>query len=789
MKTTVRPGRVAAPWLLLCLALVARLAAAQSAASILGTIRDDSGAVLPGVAITLEDGKGATQRTAVSDQLGRYAFRSLVPGPYTLTASLSGFETASAEVAAGAQPVTQDFKLKITSFFDNVTVSAQKRDEEILDVPMAITALSSSALERLSATNLRDIQASVPGLSMVELGPGQRRAQIRGISSPLNLPTVGTYIDEASLTTDAAGGATEVRMLDMDRVEVLRGPQGTLYGAGSMGGTIKYVTKAPALDLPSFQFDSAAASVKDGSPLYRSSLVANLPIVRSKLGVRVAASTERSAGWVDYPAINHEDANQGLNQTLRVKGLWVATPRLTASVLFNLQSSDYDGQPFADASRRAPYALDQPLKETSKLTNVVLNYDAGAVSFLSSTGYLAQNNRGTYDFSSIYAPIYSLFGLPAGLVKTVAWTGKSDQTMFTQEFRVASKGKSPFSWTAGVFLRDYHAKGRQASITTPDPLPYPAYDRTGDSKSRQAAIFGEANYALTKTLTATVGLRYAGDKRETSGITTSFGPAKADTPHKGTFKSANPRAVLSFRPTDDTLIYTSAAKGFRSGGFNTLPRGCTLPENFGPETLWTYEVGTSASVAQGRLVIQGAVYRNSWNDMQTLTLCPGQAFALVANAGKATGTGADLQLTITPVRAIRLTLSGNRGKNEYDDVAQAHRKGDRIDYVPDYNFSVAADWSLQLGARLPAALHVDYQRTGDFSLNFRQMGLEPLKSDTVTSLNARFSVTVGKVELSLFGQNLTDENAVVQPAIVFGGTLVPLRPQPRTVGAGFGFRF
>ena len=788
MLMRLGPYRVGAVLLVLSLTLLARTLDAQGSASVSGTVRDESGGVLPGVLVALDDVKGSPQRTAVTDQQGRYAFLGLTPGAYHVVASLSGFDTVKADVTlAGAQAATQDIKLKVTSFFENVTVSAQKRDEEILNVPMAITALTSTSLAQQGVTNLREVAGSIPGLSMVETGPGQHRAQIRGISSPLNLPTVGTYIDEASITTDSAGGATDVRMLDLDRVEVLRGPQGTLYGAGSMGGTIKYVTKSPMLDAPSFQFDSAVAGVKDGSALYRTSLVANVPVVKGKFGIRMLAAAERSPGWVDYPALNHVDANQGVSSTFRIKGLWVANSKFSASVLFQRQHSDYDGQPYSDVNRTAPYLLDQPLKETSNITNVVLNYDAGRFTILSSTGYLNQTNDGTYDFSSLYVPVYDAYGFPN--VTTVAWKGTGDTKMLTQEVRFASKGENRLTWTAGVFFRDYKSSGHQYTVTTPDPWPYPAYDGTGESKSTQAAVFGEANFAATKKLTGTLGLRYSSDHRETSGITGSFRPPAANPNHSDTFPSLTPRAVLSYRPTEGKLLYASAAKGFRSGGFNTLPPGCSLPEAYNPESLWTYEVGSSASMSNGRFVFQGALYRNSWSNMQTLTLCPGQPFALVANAGKATGTGVDMQVTITPVRPLKLTFTGNYGHSTYDDNAVAHNLGDRIDYVPNYNFSVAADWSVHLAQKVPGQLHVDFQETGSYDLNFRQVGLEPLTSDVISLLNARFSVPLGKVELSVFGQNLLDNNGAVQPAIVFGGTLVPPRPQPRTIGVGFGFRF
>lgn len=774
--------------ILLALGLVPQAADAQGGASLSGVVRDTSGGALPGATVQMEAARGG-RRFTQSDAQGRYAFKDVVPGAYRVTASLSSFTPGKAELTlAAGQSATKDFSLDF-SYFANVTVTPQKREEQILDVPAAISAVGGDAIQDQGVTDLNQIAATIPGMSMVESGAGSARVQIRGISSPQNLPTTGLYLDETSIAGDSAGSALAVQMIDLDRVEVLRGPQGTLYGAGSMGGTIKYMTRDPKLDALGLEFDSAAAAVTDGAATGRASLVVNLPLIENELAVRLVGGWEHNAGWVDYPATGGKDVNGGDTKTLRLKTLWTPSEKFSASLLLMGQNGDYKGPNFADKDRTAPYVIEQPYESRSKVGNLILNFDAGPFTILSSTGYGHNTGKATNDFTSIFGPIYDLFGFPPGTVKSVNYWTDGDAEQWNQEIRLASKGLGPFTWTAGLYYRNATTDDVQGTISTPNPLPgMEILDLQQSQKSEQAALFGEASYAFSPKFSATLGLRGFRDKREQSGYQVSFGTPLPPESHEETFTSFNPRVVLSWRPADGKLFYASAAKGFRSGGFNNLPAGCTLPEAYDPETLWTYEVGSSLSVDNGRFVAQGALFHNEWSDIQTLTTCPGLPIAQTANVGKASGTGVDLQLTIAASRALRFTVSGNYNDSKYDSSSVAHDEGDQIDYVSKYTLGLAMDWSFRWSPGMPGAFHVDYQSIGSFAINLRNYGIPPLESDVIGGLNARLSLSVGQVEFSLFGKNLLDQNDAVQPAIPLGGVPSPVSQQPRTIGAGFGFR-
>ncbi len=768
---------------LLVAMLVGPVLFAQGTASVIGQVQDQNGGALPGVSIVLQNLTQGGKMSTVTDSVGQYSFTGVAPGSYRLTAALGGFTTQEIEVTVTAdKKEVHDFTLELASFFNNITVTAAKREQEILDVPASITAVTGISIERQGVTNLDEIQGSIPGLSIVDTGPGTQRTQIRGISSPQNLPTVGQYLDEMPITAEGAGSGLDVRLLDLERVEVLRGPQGTLYGEGSMGGTIKYVTRDPLLDALEVSAESAYGWVDGGTGTYRANAVVNIPVVEGKLGFRVLAGTEHYPGWIEYPNRGVTDGNEGDSSTFRIKGLWIINDRFVASLMFQAQDSDFKDQNYYDSDGTAPFYLPQPVTEKSNITNLVLTYDAGSFSILSSTGYLDRTNEGSYDFTALYVPLF-----PPGMIDTVALNAGADSDTLTEELRFFSNGNKRLDWTAGFYYRKFEGSGFNLTETTPNPFPFELFETNNTDKTQQTALFGQAEYAFSKKLSGTLGLRYFRDKRERMSSVGQFGPAEDNPDQSGTFTSTNPRLVLSYRPSDNSLIYGSAAKGFRSGGFNLVPPGCDISTTYEPETLWTYEVGTSTSLDSGRYVIQSAVYYNDWKDIQTLALCPGTYVALTDNVGKASGTGIDLQFTVTPTRGLVFSLTGGYNDSQYDDNSYAHSEGDNIDYASEYNFGLAADWNFQWGQKLPGLMHIDYQQIGPFDLNFRNYGLPPLSSDTVGFLNTRLTITLGTVQIWVYGQNLLNEDGAISPAIPFGGVPSAVRPRPRTLGLGLGW--
>ena len=211
-----------------------------------------------------------------------------------------------------------------SSVLEEIVVTAQKREQSVLDIPFAISTFGEDEIKARGATDIKDMQYAIPGLSITNNLPGQDRVQIRGASSDvgIGLPTVGRYLDEVSVSSDAIQRALDVPLLDMQRVEVLRGPQGTLYGAGSIGGTIRFISNSPDLSEASGSIGVGINSVDDGNQGYEAHGVFNLPIIEDKLALRLTASTEDIAGWIDNTATGESDINEAQRDFLRAKLLF-----------------------------------------------------------------------------------------------------------------------------------------------------------------------------------------------------------------------------------------------------------------------------------------------------------------------------------------------------------------------------------------------------------------------------------------------------------------------------------
>lgn len=665
---------------------------------------------------------------------------------------------------------------------EQVIVTAQKRAERLLEVPMSVSVLTGVDLERRGANTLVDIASMIPGLSTVEHAPAQSRIQLRGISSLNGAPTVGLYLDELPLNVEngfPAYGA-DIRFIDLDRLEVLRGPQGTLYGEGSMGGTIKYVTRDPDLARTSIEVGATAGAVTQGSPLYRADVVINVPVAKDSFALRFAGSYEKSSGWIDYPRMGLADVNEGESATARLKGLWRPSDVLSATFMWMYQDSDYDSMNLTDHGREAQFVLLQPARNTNRLASLVLQYDAGSFTVLSATGYMKRSALQLLDFTELLGPVYPALGLPA--VQSVSAGQFATFEAPSEELRIASKGDGPFKWTAGLYYRNYEEDIDILSRATPNPLPYELIEATTLRRAQQSAVFGELGYRLDPAVDVTVGARYVSERRTQAGTSNNFGTVVTQPERAGRFTSLNPRFIVSYRPAAGTLIYASAAKGFRSGGLNDIsarPADCSLPTEFEPEKLWTYELGLNRSSIDTRVVVQAAVYRNEWRDVQALEYCAGSLFAQATNLGSASGTGVDLQLTLRPLDSWTLSLSAGYNDSQYDSTSAAHRAGDPIDFVPDFTAGIAAGYDFQWSPQLPGRLQIDYQYTGSSAVAQRNLDAVA-RSDAYGCLDARVSLLSGSWQLSLFAQNLTDSDKSTAPA--FAGYLAPTGMRPRTVG-------
>jgi iron complex outermembrane receptor protein len=694
---------------------------------------------------------------------------------------------AHAQDAAGAATDTT---------LEEIVVTAQKREQVLFDVPMSISAIGGQEIERRGAQAIEDLQYSVPGLSITQFAPGSQRVQMRGVSVYSGLPTVGVYVDELPLNGELSQTGQDVRMLDMERVEVLRGPQGTLYGQGAMGGTIRYLTKSPDLTAFGGRIAGEVGAVDDGGTDWQVEGVVNLPIVEDKFGVRIAGAYQEFGGWIDNPTLGLKDINSGSASTIRAKALLKVNEQFKVSLLLSHQTYELSAQNFADEDGKNFEALTTPIDSESTFANLIATYDFGPVTLLSSTGWIHRKDTITVDLTRTFVPFLEAplpfgLGFPAGTFDSIGLTTHYESKIFAQEVRLTSNGDNRLNWTVGAMFRDSKATSDADAEVTPDIVPIALLTTRGTSpsNSRSWAVFGELTYKIMDNLEATVGGRYFEDKRKQDAFSSFFGIASVDK-NSDTFTAFSPRFNLLWRATDDLNLYVNVAKGFRSGGFNLVSSGLgvvDVPPTYDPETLWSYEVGGKFQTSDRKVVAELAVYRNEWTDVQSLAFAPGSPVQYTVNGAELAGWGVDAQLVLRPVTPLTLTFTGGWNNMQYETTTIEHFEGDRADYVPRYTASASAEYRFNWGANLPGFARVDYQITDGYQVYVRNVQLVPARADTQRYLNARIGLDTGRFGVALFAKNILNEDGMTYPA--FAALYVPARAQPRVLGVAVSMDF
>jgi iron complex outermembrane receptor protein len=670
-----------------------------------------------------------------------------------------------------------------------IIVTAQKREQALLDVPLSISVLGEEEIAARGATTIDDLQYSIPGLSITEFAPGTQRIQLRGISVFSGLPTVGTYLNDMPLNLEQNQTGMDVRFLDIARVEVIRGPQGTLYGQGSLGGTIKYVTNDVDYSRIEASGQGDIGLVDGGGTNFNLQGVVNLPVVEGRAGLRLAASYQEFGGWIDNPLTGDKNVNAGDSLTLRATFGVALTDAVEATFMVQHQDLSLGGQNYSDANQQAPLPLGSAITSDATLLNATIKADLGFAELLSSTGYIDRSDSIVNDLTASFAPFLETpppagFGFPPGTFEALGIVLSSDNEIFVQELRLASSGSGPFSWTVGGFYRDSRTGSLVESTVVPDILPVAFLEGSGTlpSDSESWAVFGEASYDLSDRLTALVGLRYFEDRRKQATVSSFFGNPSVNT-GEATFDQLSPRFNLSFRPTEEVNLYVNVAQGFRSGGFNNTSAGLgvfDVPPTFDPDKLWTYEAGARYSSASGVIDGEVAVYRNEWSDVQSSAFAPGGLpIQFTVNGSELAGWGVDAAFTVRPVTGLSLSATAGWNDMEFQTTTPEKNAGDPADFVPRFTASASLGYEFDLG-KLDGLARIDYQYSDSFQIFSRNIQAVPAFSDEQNIVNARLGIGGNNWNAALYVRNLLNRDSVVYPA--FASLILPSRLEPRVIG-------
>jgi outer membrane receptor protein involved in Fe transport len=758
--------------------------------------------------------------------------------------ALAAAGTATAQQATAPEPEQEQAEAAVV--LDQVVVTANKRVENIRDVASAISVIGGERLEMTGATQLTDFASYIPGLQVQSNGaPGRTTASMRGIAPLSSGSTVGTYIDETPVGSSGIYQAAVVLSLDMlpydiERVEVLRGPQGTLYGAGSMGGLLKYVTRAPDLENTEFRIGGGFSDVKgagDFGSTFR--IGANVPLSEGRFGMRVSYARNDLPGFIDNSLDGSEDIDEGEQTSARIGLLWSADDiQFQFTALRQTVDTDNTTQVALDPDTGRPLDGDlvgrqvvgTPFSKDIDYFAATLDWDLGAAVFTSATGYSDVQTFLRSDSTVPYGEVANLLlGLPDP--GSSYFDNRLDLKKFTQEFRLTSSGDGPLQWILGAFYSDEDGDNSQfVALNQLDgsPLPAPFDDIAGTlayleipTSYKETAVFANVDYAFNDLFTLGAGVRYADNRQRFSqNVTEGILLPLQESPNRSDESVFTWSLTPQFRLAEDTLLYGKVATGYQPGGPNVLLPG--IPPQVDSSMLTSYEIGLKTEFADGTVLLDLAAFRIDWEDIQVITSFAGNNG--LANGGEATSQGLELSAQFRPTASLQFGF--NAAYTDADVAADfptvfipsgpfvvelnTGLGGDKLPYVPELQWSATVDYYFPVWGyegHVGGGLRwVDDRVSGTTE---RQVITDPgpprtvlattitppLELDSYSALDLYASVSSESWTVRAFARNVTDERAYSSigslSSALTGATAqlnaVPI--QPRTIGLEVDFRF
>lgn len=716
--------------------------------------------------------------------------------------------------------VTAPVSAQETDAIEEIIVTAQKREQTLQEVPVSIAVFDAELIERMNARDFSDFADMVPGMTFATTGVGNSQYIIRGIGQVgTNLsPTTGVYLDEIPLQTHTTNQPDPI-LFDIARIEVLRGPQGVLFGSSAMGGTVRIVSNQPDASHFESMVDVGFSSIEDGDESWDVRAMVNVPLVDDTLALRVVATTGFDGGWIDdlkpvtadlfenidNPSAIIEDINSTDYDMVRAALSYTPdeTLTITPSILYQKSEQNVDRQfsdiTFGIESRLRARYQDSWTDEEFLLANLSIEKDLdilGGISFLSSTSYFDRDIDSQFDSSAFRSSqIEAQVGpSPNG---ELYWSGSNrtgNTEQFTQEFRAVSTSDSSWQYIVGVYFNTLEQKLRRFRpannlFGATAPLPFGASDPPNiediffNFEEDELALFGEITYSLSDYWTLSVGGRFFDYDQTDSRIRWGLGGVAGGDlifqfSEKAKEDGFSPRVVLSYQPNDNMNLYGSYSNGFRTGGVNQPidDTSCSaaeraaaglpdVPPPFTSDETDTFEIGVKTSWLDGRVTVNAAVYSIDWKDFQqnTSTTCGAQQQLIVnftANAGAVESDGAEVEFFIQ--FSDDFLVSGGAA---YTDAIYTEAftnlglaAGSSLLDVPEIMWNIRGEYSFPLSQYWDGHVMLAANYVDDTITGFGEGEPEPRPEYTVIDFMG--TLTRETLSVSLFVDNITDETQV-----------------------------
>lgn len=715
---------------------------------------------------------------------------------------------------------------------ESIIVTAQRRAQTLIEVPMSVTAIAGDELETKGMTGFLDYAVSVPSLSFGFNGAEARGSRdtiaIRGVSGT---DTTGYYVNDTPIPY-----GIDPHLIDVQRIEVLRGPQGTLYGSGSMGGTIKIISEKPDTDDFSARLNTGLSYTKDGGVNSEISGVANLPLSEDKVGARVSAYYEGQSGIYDrvfgeqlpyypeapVPALSGIDKNIDSSTSYggHIEAVWKPVSDLEIAPTVFWQRTIEDGATQADSDpdqtdQFRAYDIQEPFEDRHVLANLTIRYAFPFADFVSSTSTFNRKWKETEDITEIIDLLLrENYANPAAPPYPMPIFNSREQDRFAQELRLSGTA-GQIDWLLGAFYQTVDTSRfaiifPEGMAANPDYVDFGVNDNLFISHdafdTTEKAVFTDLTWRLTDQFDVSAGVRLFDN--ETESARDSSGLLDAGVLYSGrksTETGNTPRVSARYMLNDETAIYATAAKGFRLGGTNTpLPTTCdadlaelgiSSPDTFGSDSLWSYEVGTKARALDNKLDLKVSAFLIDWSDIQQDVRLPNCGFAFTSNVGKSEIRGFEVEAAYSLTDDLSLNIAISQNDSEVTDAGLAANaeKGDKLLNTPEWKFTASGEANFQL-ARRDAFFQLEYQFFGESWSTFNQDDPDNLRDpqpylprDDFQTVDARLGVQLDDVQLIFFVENALDEMANLGDArsigLEFPGRRRLITNRPRTFGA------
>ena len=689
---------------------------------------------------------------------------------------------AGAAFVAVALPVASQAADATSAVVKEVIVTANKREENLRDVPQSVTALSGADLEAQRAFAFEDYVPRVPGMNLISSQPGRTRLSLRGINAGGVSATIGTYVDETPYgsVTGLANGAVlapDLDTFDMKRIEVLRGPQGTLYGASSLGGLLKFVTNAPDTSGFAGRVELNGEDTKSGQAGGSVKGMVNIPL-GDKFAVRANAYSAYQGGFIDDPRRGERDVNSAHLSGGRISLL--AQPIEPLSIRLSAVAQDISSRGsstqdvnrltldtlYGDLTQSRTFSV--PSKVTYRIYNGTVNYDFGFANLVSATSYATLNQRVNEDATGqLGALVSSIFRQPLG----VGVLSYLEQQKFTQEVRLASASNEKLEWQVGGFYtKEENVLDQSLNGLSIPNAPQIAPGVGGlqlvrlTSKYREYAGFADVTWHFTDQFSVEVGGRYSHNKQD--ALQRSSGPLAGPA---SAFPGRSSEDVFTFavapkyKLSESATVYARLSKGYRPGGPNALNPlvPAAVPRTFKSDSILNYEVGVKGDAFERSVVYEVSAFYIDWSNVQLLANVGG--FGVNTNGGSAESAGVEGSVTwaVTP----ELTLSANGAyidaqlKEDTGPLLGGH-DGDRLPYSSPISGALGAEYRHPISEEMDVVGGVSLRFTGRRRSDFNgTVGQTSLPSYQILDLHGGIDFKQFRAEL--YAKNLTDDRGIL----------------------------